>query len=233
MTDSSPADARDQKIIAVTIAAVGILLILLFAVVSAFIRGGRRPPSVTLPGGITYLGQTPTPLPSPTGNAASIPAGQFKADRAVAWKIYTGNTYPYRFSYPVTLPIAAFPDDPSDAAAVNWGAGSLQEKVLLSVIDISQFKILSAYVKEPKIGFAQNWWREFSGLSGVATVSAFTNGKGMKGYRAIYINSAGQTPNVDIFFEVPQNPKLVIRIANGVLDPALFDKIVDSVEWKK
>ena len=68
-------------------------------------------------------------------------------------------------------------------------------------------------------------------VEGVDKIDAFQNVNNLKGYRAIFINDVDQTPNVDIFFEVPGNNDLVIHLANGNLDPSIFDRIVDSVKW--
>src|SRR4030042_512894 len=91
---------------------------------------------------------------------------------------------------------------------------------------------MSQYAKtQSKKTYVENWWKQFSGLKGVQTVTEFVNAKGMKGYKAKYINYADQTPNDDVFFEVPGRADLVIRMANGIVDPAVFDRMVDSVSW--
>ena len=60
----------------------------------------------------------------------------------------------------------------------------------------------------------------------------FTNSNGIRGYRAKYLNSANQAPNDDVFFEVPE-PHFIIHVASGVLDAAVFDKLIDSVAWNR
>lgn len=179
---------------------------------------------ITLPGGTTYIGEksgfnldTPPTAPQRFTVATNTP-----------WITYQGKTYSYSLSIPSTLSLTSFPNDPSDAVGISWGNLNPQFNILLDVESIKE--------RDPKnLGkteaFVHNWWKSFSGLKDVLSVDKFTNTGGLKGYKAIYINQAGQTPNLDIFFEVPQNPELVIHLANGILDPVVFNRIVDSVKW--
>ena len=189
---------------------------------------------IILPGGITYLGPTPTPASGYTAGkpTPAIPQGTFTADDTIAWKTWSGTVFPYRFSYPQTLPLQSFQNDPLDSVGIVWGKLPANQNILLSVITLSSNTASAPYAAKPKIEFVQNWWKEFPGLKGVKTIEPFTNRKGLKGYKARFINSEGKTPNLDIFFEVPENPKLIIRVANGILDDPVFEKIVESVEWK-
>lgn len=190
--------------------------------------------SIAIPAGKTYLGP-PESQPSWTNfNQKETPTQPliFTADDKTPWKIWTAQHHAYRFSYPQTLLLSDFPNDPSDAVGFAWNGKKAAENILINVIDLSANKTYELYVKKPKKEFVNAWWKQFSGLTGVSPIEQFTNKKGLKGYKARFINTKGETPNVDIFFEVPGNPALIIRIANGILDPALFDKMVDTVEWK-
>ncbi|MCJ7826027.1 hypothetical protein MUP56_00205, partial [Patescibacteria group bacterium] len=157
----------------------------------------------------------------------------FTVDEKTLWNIWKGKRFPYQFSYPETLPLTGFPNDPSDSAGISWNGKKPSENIIMSVIELSKNKALTPYIKKPKKEFVENWWKQFSGLSGVSAIAEFTNKKGLKGYKTRFINAQGQTPNLDIFFEVPNNPSLIIRIANGILDETVFDTIVESVEWRK
>jgi hypothetical protein len=88
------------------------------------------------------------------------------------------------------------------------------------------------YISQPKIEYVQNWWTQWSGLKGVKSLEQFTNSKGMKGYKVKFINTAGESPNDDVFFEVPGRSDLMVRFGNGYLDKPVFDRIVDSFNWK-
>jgi len=175
---------------------------------------------IAIPAGQTYLGPPSTP-----GETASDA-------KNVAWRTWEGSLFPYAFSYPGNLSLTDFDNDPTDAVALIWGDRPPTQNVLLSVINLSSDKQFAGYLTKPKKEFVENWWKAFPGLSGVSSVETFKNGKGLVGYKAQYKNKEGKTPNLDIFFEIPGKPELVIRIANGVLDSAVFDRIVDSVEWK-
>ena len=179
---------------------------------------------ITLPGGTTYTGQQSG---FTTDNPPTAPQ-RFTAPADVKWVTYQGKTHPYSFSYPETLSLASFPNDPLDAVGIAWGNLNPQFNILLDIENIQE--IDPQYVGNTE-AFVRNWWRRFSGLKDVLSVDKFTNTQGLKGYKAVYVNLAGQTPNLDVFFEVPGNPKLVIHLANGILDPLIFNRIVDSVRW--
>lgn len=194
--------------------------------------------TIAIPAGKTYLGP-PEVQPSwtnfsPQTTPTNTPSPQtlFTAKVNTPWKTWKGSVFSYQFSYPETLPLIGFPKDPMDSVGISWSGKKPQENILINVIDLSKNKNFEPYVKKPKKEFVSVWWKQFSGLTGTTPIVEFTNKKGLKGYKTRFINAAGQTPNLDVFFEVPKNPELMIRIANGVLDPTLFDTIVESVEWK-
>jgi len=196
--------------------------------------------TIAIPAGKTYLGP-PEVLPSWTAfsqpTTSPIPQREesavFTVDEKIPWKIWKGKHFPYQFSYPKTLPLTGFPNDPSDSAGISWNGKKPSENILINIIELSKNKAFEPYIKKPKKEFVENWWKQFSGLSGVSAITEFTNKKGLKGYKTRFINAQGQTPNLDIFFEVPNKPELIVRIANGILDETVFDTIVESVEWKK
>jgi len=194
--------------------------------------------SIAIPAGKTYLGP---PANNPSWVNFSQPekteekeAEQtvFTADAKTKWIIWEGKTYAYRFSYPETLPLSGFPNDPNDSVGISWNGKKPAENILINVIDLSKNTTFVPYAKKPKKEFVSNWWKQFSGLTGVSPIAEFTNKKGLKGYKARFINTEGETPNLDVFFEVPNDPTRMIRIANGILDETVFDTIVESVEWK-
>jgi hypothetical protein len=102
----------------------------------------------------------------------------------------------------------------------------------IGVDDLRRTEALKKYITTSKRAYVEEWWKQFGGLKGVSSIVEFTNSKGIKGYRAKYINTNNQTPNEDVFFEVAE-PHFVIHIASGVLDPAVFEGIIDSVSWVK
>lgn len=182
-------------------------------------HGGK----LTLPAGQNFLGKGGlNPSAPPTAPL------RFTAASDVAWVSYKGKVYSYSFSYPKSLNLASFTNDPSDSVAINWGNINPQYNLLLNVEKVKDRG--EQYLGKPE-DFVRNWWKAFSGLKGVLSVDKFTNANGLKGYKAIFINQAGQSPNVDIFFEVPNDESLIIHLANGVLDPNIFNRIVDSLKY--
>ena len=79
--------------------------------------------------------------------------------------------------------------------------------------------------------YAGDWWKEYN-WKGVASVSAFTNSKGLKGYRAKYLNDQNTTSYDHIFFEVPGRKDLIIWLSGKLFSQPDFDKLIDSVAWE-
>lgn len=202
------------------------VLILGCAVYATYRYSQHKAGNIVLPGGVTYLGATPSTKPQQQPPTAPL---RFTAPADVSWVSQGGKVYPYTFSYPNTLSLVVFPNDPNDSIAISWGNLPPQTNLLFNMEFVD--KRDASYVSKPKIEFVRNWWKFFSGLRGVASVESFTNTNGMKGYRAQYINYANSTPNVDIFFEIPGKSNILLHMANGILDPAIFNRIVDSVKW--
>lgn len=209
-----------KKLSLATLAGVIILGIVVY---SAYSYSQKKTGGIALPGGTTYLGQNPTPNQPPTAPL------RFTADTSVSWTVFKGKIYPYSFSYPATLPLVVFPANKYDAVAIEWGNIPPQVNLLLSIEPVAEKN--PKYIGLPKKEFVNDWYKFFSGLKGVSKIDLFTNTNGLKGYKAIYINNSGATPNVDVFFEVPNRSDLMIHIANGIIDPQLFDRIVDSIKW--
>lgn len=198
--------------------------ILGLAVYVAYRYSQGQPGNIILPGGVTYLG------PSPSQNPSSIPTpSQFTAPTDIPWKEWVGKNHPYSFSYPSSLPLVIFPNDPLDSVAIDWNNNPPQLNLLLNIEFIDQRD--SKYLKLPKIEYVKNWYKFFSGLTGLSKVETFTNGNNLRGYKAIYTAPGGLSPNIDVFFEVPRQPNLMLHLASHVLDPSIFDRLVESLKW--
>jgi hypothetical protein len=215
-------NAASQNTTKLIIAGVGGVIILGIAIFAAYRYSQKQAGGIALPGGTTYLG------PSPTVQPTAVPL-KFTADATTTWNVQTGKTYPFSFSYPSTLPIVVFTNDPTDSIGIVWGNTPPQMNILANVEFIQDRD--PKLVKQQKLEYVRNWYKFFSGLKGVASVQPFTNTGGMKGYKAQYVNYANTSPNLDVFFEVPNQPEIMIHMANGIIDSALFEKIIDSVKW--
>lgn len=209
-----------------SIAIVAIVLSLTLAVVVAYKYSQKQSGNIMLPGGVTYTGPTATPQPykGPTPTPVI-----FTAASDVTWDIFGGKIYSFQFSFPTTLPLVVFPGDPTDSVAIDYAKIPPQQNILLNVELID--KRDPSLLNKPKIEYVRNWYKFFPGLKGVAKVEPLTNTNGLKGYRALYINTLDQSPNTDVFFEIPSQPTLLIHLANGILEPKIFDRIVDSLRW--
>lgn len=230
MTDEENQDALDSpNFVKLAIATIGGVLIIGGAVYGAYRYSQKQSNNIVLPGGVTYLGPTPkTENPGGDKQPPTAPL-RFTAPPNDTWKTQGGKLYAYSFSYPSTLPLVVFPNDPIDSIAISWGNIPPQQNILLNIEFIDKRDPSAVY--KPKYEFVKNWYKFFSGLKGVANVVPFTNTQGLKGYKATYINWADQTPNIDVFFEVPKEKYVLIHLANGILDPAIFDRILDTVKW--
>lgn len=214
-------EKKDVKKIALGITLSTIVLALI--VYGSYLYSQRFSSKVILPNGQTYTGQEVT-------SAQPVVASTFTAGPEVIWKDTKGQVYPYVLNYPETLNVAIFPNDPTDSIAVAWGNIPPQNNILLNVETISSRN--PEYLGKTE-EYVRNWWRFFNGLKGVESVVKFNNASGLVGYKAKFINSADQTPNTDVFFEIPNDNTRVIHLANGILDPQIFDRMVDSLRYEK
>jgi len=206
---------------AVVALAIGITVLMTGMVVWEYMSAAKFPGTIVIPAGNTYLGPNSPAQNTPTSLTASAPT-VFTASADIPWHEVQGHLYPYTMSVPTTLTLTTFKNDKYDLYAIVWNNIDPSSNVLIGVDT----------TKAPLIDYVRGWWQQFSSLKGVAEIVPMTNSKGLKGYRAKYFNTAGATPNVDIFLSPPRAPQYVIHLSNGTLDPAMFDKIVDSVNWK-
>lgn len=202
--------------------AVGIAFLVLTGIVLLAYQYSRpRPGTIVLPGGITYLG--PSPTAQETRDRRQETSWKIPVPEDSVWATQTGKKYPYSFLYPSSLSLGVFPNDPFDAVTIFWKDTNPQENLLLRVETIKD-------KKKPKKDYVLDWWKDYT-WKGVADISEFTNSKGLKGYRAKYLDASGTSPFDHVFFEVPDRPELVLWLSGKMLEQGVFDKIVDSVAW--
>jgi len=203
-------------------AVVSTFVVLTGIVLLAYLYSRPRVGTVVLPGGITYLGPTESATPvSRVKRQVSSEKISVPTDSALATQ--TGKKYPYSFLYPSSLSLGVFPNDPFDAVTIFWGDTNPQENLLLRVETLKD-------TKKSKKDYVLDWWKDYT-WKGVSDITEFTNSKGLKGYRAKYLDSSGSSPFDHVFFEAPGRPELVIWLSGKMLEQGVFDKIVDSVTW--
>jgi len=204
--------------------ALGISTILILLIVLQHNLAFQTSSTIVLPAGGTYLGPSSRPSAATTPVVTSASTSGFVTVK--------GRTYPYSLEVPATLKLVTFPNDAFDIYAIAINNQPPEQNVLIGVDDLNRTEDLKTYIKGNKRAYVENWWKQFGGLKGVSSITPFTNTAGLTGYKAKFLNNAGQTPNDDIFFETP-NAAYVIHLANGPLPQATFDAIVDSVTWEK
>ncbi len=186
----------------------------------------KRQSEVVLHSGVTYTGPTPTPGPNQPQQT-----DKFTAPEDEPKKTIKGQQYNYSFTVPESLELVRLDDNPYDIWAVKYGSIAPSSAVLIGVDNLQNNENLRQYINQPKIVYVENWWKQFGGLTGVSSITPFTNSNGLKGYKAKYTTRNGISGNDDIFFEVPTNKNLVIHLSNGVLSESVFDNIVDTLTW--
>lgn len=178
----------------------------LFALVFwSYASAKNKPGTVVLPGGITYLGPSPS-----TPSTPSTPT----------WSSRTGTIYPYSFDYPSSMNLGVFPNDPSDAVTAFIEGTDSGSNIFFRIETL----------KESPEAYAKNWWKQYN-WKGVSKVSAFTNSKGLKGYRATYLDQNDKTPYDHVFFEIPGKKDRIIWLSGRLFSKEDFDTLIDSVNW--
>lgn len=202
----------------------GAFLVLVSATYLSYRQSKSRTPQIVLPGGVSYLGLSETPVPKPVSGKIAVP-------NDAIWDTWKGKKYPYSFSYPTSLSLGFFPNDPFDAVTIFWGNTNPQENLLLRVENLSADPKNKQYVKGSKRTYVENWWKQYS-FTGISTIEEFTTTHGLKGYRVGYKDSSGKTPYEHVFLEVPGKPELVVWLSQKLLEKPIFDKVVESLTWR-
>ena len=176
----------------------GITLVMTVLVLIHYHQISARGGTIVIPAGNTYLGpNAPDQNSQTTPNA---PTNIFTTSSDVPWHTIKGNVYPYTISVPTTLTLVA-PKDSNiyDIYAVSLPGYDVNSTVLIGVDNLSNNPNTKQFINQPKLNYVNAWWHQFGGLKSVASIDQFTNTSGMKGYKAKYVNAAGETPNLDVF----------------------------------
>ena len=211
-----------------TLAVAGIItLVLTLLVVVVWQNAAKRSGTIVLPGGITYLGPSEAQKANAAAQTAPLPGGKIPVPASDEWVIGKGKIFPYAFSIPASLSLGFFPNDPTDSVTIFYANTNAQTNLFFRVESLQ-----GATRSKPKIDYAQNWWRNYSGVwKGVESVVRFTNKQGLVGYRARYLNLDALVPFDHVFFEIPGRPELIIWMSGSLFDQSVFDRMVDSVSW--
>ncbi len=185
-------------------------------------RGGQ----VILPGGVTYLG------PEKTGNQpAATPTAPIKlsAPNDAIWKMISLKNDPVTVSYPDTVTLVAYPNAATETLVIRLGGSNPTEYMFLTILDLNK-GLFVPYKEKSKKELVEKFHTLTMGLKSVTNVRTFTNIGGLVGYRA-RVEALNGTVTDEVFFEAPKNTNRMIRLTNSILDPALYDRMIDSVRW--
>lgn len=251
--EESDAQIEIPKIKQTGLIAGGISIALVLIIILQHNLAFQKESKTIIPAGNTYLGpkdeatpttapvtETPGISPTPTDKTNKTATtdvfmnkeGKIEASDTVPLVTINGKKYPYSFQAPKALKLVPLASDTFDIFAIAWEDRPPDQNVLVGVDNLTRSDSLKQYINVSKRSYVESWWKQFGTLKGVASITEFTNSKGLKGYRAKYLTANNQTPNDDVFFEV-SDPKYVIHLASGILDISLFNTIIDTVAWSK
>lgn len=202
-------------------------IVLFVGVFWAYNTAKDREESIVLPGGITYLGPSPT---QKTENREQRTDGKIPVPKDAKWVERKGQTLPYTFEYPETLSLGVFPNDPYDSVTVFYEGTDANANIFFRVDNLNTLG-KTHYIKNPE-EYARNWWRDYA-WNGVSGITTFTNKQGLTGYRASYLTSDNTTTYDHVFFEVPDRNDLIIWMSGKLFERDVFDRMVNSVTWKR
>lgn len=216
-------------------------VVVLGAVVYGAYTFSKKSGQTVLPSGFPVKQEAKNPLPSlSTIDCAKetkpdprnywpyyIKCQPFRTDTETKWKTFD-DPLGFALDLPETLKLAPpFPN----GLGYSYNEIPATENLLFS-IDLSASR--SGEFKTMDISnYPENYWRQFSGLTGVKETFKFTNSKNVKGQRAVYVNVNNETPSVDVFFEFPWKKGDFVHFGSGVLSPEVFNTIIDSFKFTR
>ncbi len=189
-----------------------------------------RTPQIILPGGVSYLGPSPSSQSSSGQKQSKTISDKIPIPDSVAWTTWKGQRYQYSFSYPSSLSLGLFPNDPFDAVTIFWGDTNPQENLLLRIEDLNSIPDMKDYINKPKRQYVEQWWKQYD-YTGVASIKEITTKSGLKGFRARYTKSTGNSTFDNVFIPIPNKPNLILWTTGKFLQQSVFDRIVESITW--
>lgn len=156
-----------------------------------------------------------------------IKCDPFKVSSDAKWKTFTDDRNGFSFDIPDTLKTAPYPN------GMGIEYYELQPNVnLLYSLDLESSR--SGEFKNMDLAnYPANYWRQFSGLTGVREVTQLTNSKNVKYAKAVYVNIANETPSVEVFFEFPNRKGDFVHFGSGALSQEVFNTIIESFKFTK
>ncbi len=182
---------------------------------------------VVFPAGINYLApQTATTTQS------TAPLYNYNALAASAdWLTYSGKTHAFSFEYPKGLTPLTFPNDTADTVTFKVSNVPPELDLMFLVETISSRDATFTGKQE---AFVRNYWKFFSGLKGLNSITPFTNEKGLVGFKANYTTKGNSVTADNYFFIIPGDADHMFHIADIFPSEGkvVFDRIVNSLTNK-
>ena len=152
---------------------------------------------------------------------------KFKGSENAKWGAYNNPEFGFDISLPSDLSTVEY----QNGLGINYKNIQAADNLLFSA-DIASSR--SGEFKDMKGDvYVKSWWKQFSGLVSLKSYEALTNQFNVKGHKAQYLNFANESPNEEVFFEIPNRPGDFIHFASGILDKSVYSKIIDSFKWAK
>lgn len=149
----------------------------------------------------------------------------YKTSSNTSWEKYENSAMGFELDLPADFDTIEYPN--------GMGLNYKEIQAAANLLYAKDFaSTRSGEFKEMKgDNYVKNYWRQFSGLTGLKSYEAITNKENIKGHKAQYLNFANESPNTDVFFEYPSVPGDFIHLSSGILDKTVFDKVIDSFKW--
>ena len=184
--------------------------------------------ALTMPAGINYLS------PSGTANTKTVSLYDYaQLTQSTDLITFKGKKFAFSFQYPKGLTPLTFIDDPSDAVTFKVNDMPAQSSLMMLVETISQRdKTLVGKQEE----FVNGYWKYFSGLKGLVSITPVSNSNGLKGFKAVYATKNGAVAtNEKYFFTLEGDDDHMLYVANifPVEGQALFEKMLNSINYSK
>jgi len=220
-----------EKISKKSLVAVNIIILVVFLLIiggTYYWVSKKSKGEQVFPAGINYL--------SPKGNETKKPVLLYdfaKLAESSDWVSYKGKIYTYTFQHPKALAPLSVPNDVNDAVTFKVNELAPEQSLLFTVETIS--KRDPTLVGKPE-KFASNYWKFFSGLKGLNSITDITNEKGLTGYKATYVVKGTNAITSDnYFFVVESNNDILLHI--GDIFPtegkAVLNRLINSLEYQK
>lgn len=150
----------------------------------------------------------------------------FKVGPENKWVVYTDPQLKFTMLLPEGMPHQNF----GNGLGLAYKEFNPPQNLIYS-IDLAESR--QGEFKDYKGGqYPENYWKQYPGLTGIKSLEPIINGKGVAGWKAIYL--IGQKEgNQEIFFELGEGSGNFVHFTSGILDQPVYDNIVGTYEPPK